>query len=234
MIVFLLIIIFLSVVFIPIIYAIYFGAKTKSGANEIDKILEERDFNISQKVNYGNKFQVDVDIIHKKVAVGMTYPSVNVTFLDFNQIIDCKIIENSNVISGGGVGRAVAGGVIAGGVGAIVGANTKKSSTMLNNFSIDIITNDINNSVVRLKMIDSPIDINTYGNIYRDIIRFSNDVYALIQSVISNKEILIEKKETEQKKDNLQELEKLSELKAKGIITESEFLEGKKKILSKL
>lgn len=67
-----------------------------------------------------------MDTLHKKVAVGMTYPNVNVTFLDFEQIIDCKITENSNIISGGGLGRAVAGGVIAGGVGAIVGANTKK------------------------------------------------------------------------------------------------------------
>ena len=143
-----------------------------------------------------------MDKLRKKVAVGMTYPNVNVTFLDFEQIIDCKITENSNIISGGGLDRAVAGGVIAGGViaggvGAIVGANTKKSSTMSNNFSIDIITNDINNSVVRLKMIDSPLDINTYGNIYRDILSFSNDVYALIQSVISNKESTIIEEEKE-------------------------------------
>ena len=222
-----------SIIVIPIIYAIYFSTKTKIGANKIEEILEERNFNISQKVKYGNKFQVDVDTLHKKVAVGMTYPNVNVTFLDFEQIIDCKITENSNIISGGGLGRAVAGGVIAGGVGAIVGANTKKSSTMLNNFSIDIITNDINNSVVRLKMIDSPLDINTYGNIYRDILSFSNDVYALIQSVISNKESTIIEEIKEKSKD-LQELEKLAELQVKGIITEAEFEESKRKILSKL
>jgi hypothetical protein len=227
------------IIIIPIIYAIYLDSRTKSGANKIDKVLAERNFNVSQRVNYGNKFQVDVDIIHKKVAVGMSYPDISVNFLDFEQIIECKITENSNVISGGGVGRAVAGGFIAGSVGAIVGSNTKKSSTMLNNFSIDIITNDINNSVVRLKMVDSPIDINTYGSIYRDIIRFANDVYALIQSVISNKEIIQSKEDNKQDLDNFQddefqELEKLAELKEKGIITEQEFEESKNKILSKL
>lgn len=236
MIIMLILLLLLSAIIIPIIYAIYFSAKTKTGASKIEEILEENNFNTSNKVNYGNKFQVCVDVENKKVAIGITYPDVNVTFLKFSQIIDCRITENSNLISGGGVGRAIVGGALAGGVGAIVGANTKKSSTMLNNFCIDIITNDINNSVVRLKMVDSPIDITTYGNIYKDIIRFSNDVYALIQSVISNKKSTIVKQETESKTNdnNINQLDKLAELKEKGIITEEEFEESKKKILSKL
>lgn len=138
----------------------------------------------------------------------------SIDIINFSELIECQILEDSNVIMQGGVGRAIVGGALAGNVGAIVGANTRKSSTMLNNFSIDIITNDINNSVVRLKMIDSPLDINTYGNIYRDILSFSNDVYALIQSVISNKESTIIEEKKEKSKD-LQELEKLAELQEK-------------------
>ena len=58
-------------------------------------------------------------------------------------------------------------------------------------------------------------------------------MYALIQSVISNKESTIIEEKKEKSKD-LQELEKLAELQEKGIITEAEFEESKRKILSKL
>lgn len=219
-------------IFILILYAIYQGIVRKKGTNKIENELEKKGFNISQKLEYGNLFKIYVDMNNKEIAIGKSYPNTNVTFLNFSQIVDCKITENSNNISSGGLGRAIIGGALAGGVGAVVGANTKKSSTMLHNFSIDIITNDIQNSVVRIKMIDESIDITTYANIYKDMLRFANDVYALIQSIISNNQNTVNEKEQSSKE--LDKLEELADLKEKGIITEKEFEESKKKILSKL
>lgn len=72
---------------------------------------------------------------------------------------------------------------------------------------------------------------------YKGIIDFANKVYAIIQAIIDsnikyeNNSIV---KEEQKSNDGLEQLEKLAELKAKGIITEEEFEESKKKILARL
>ena len=151
--------------------------------------------------------------------------------IPFDTILECKIVENSNVLNSGGVGRAIVGGMLSGGVGAIVGANTRKSKNMLNNFLITIITNDIDEPQYTMNLVKTPINVSSsIGSVaYKSLIECSNKIYALIQSILSNNT------NTENKNYNgLEQLEKLAELKDKGIITEQEFEESKKKILSKL
>jgi len=108
---------------------------------------------------------------------------------------------------------------------------------MLNNFSIRIITNDIDEPLYTIDLIKTPININSsLGTItYKGIIEFANRVYAIVQAIINENNKNVNKVETEQKSYNgLEQLEKLAELKEKGIITEQEFEDSKKKILSKL
>lgn len=62
-------------------------------------------------------------------------------------------------------------------------------------------------------------------------------MYAIIQAIIDSN-IKYENnstvKEEQKSSDGLEQLEKLAELKQKGIITEEEFEESKKKILARL
>lgn len=216
-----------------ILFYIYAHCVQKSGTQDINESLAKKGFTISKKLNLGNNWQFNIDTEKNLIAIGTTYPNTKLTFFDFSQIIDCRIIENSKVVTGGGVGRAIAGGIIAGGVGAIVGVNSKKNKNIINNLSIDIITTNLENSVFTMKIIDCPIDINQNQLFYNQAIRFANDVYATVQSIINNN---VSRKEEMQidSSNTLEELEKLSTLREKGIITEDEFLESKKKILSKL
>lgn len=72
---------------------------------------------------------------------------------------------------------------------------------------------------------------------YKSSVEFANKVYATIQSIINNngRENTKQEEVKESNTNNyLEELEKLAQLKEKGIITEEEFLESKKKILNKL
>ena len=77
-----------------------------------------------------------------------------------------------------------------------------------------------------------------YANIYKVAMEFANNVYATIQAIISENKGINNRINMQGEKQNtnngLEQLEKLAELKEKGIITEQEFEESKKKILSKL
>ena len=64
--------------------------------------------------------------------------------------------------------------------------------------------------------------------------RFADNVYATIKAIINENTKVNTSKNLLQENNGLEQLEKLSELKEKGIITEEEFQESKKKILSKL
>lgn len=169
----------------------------------------------------------DVKINEKKEKI-LIYVNKNIfDEISFKDIIKCEIIEDKNVIMKGGVGRAILGGAIAGGVGAIVGANTRKSKNMVNKLQIQIITSNINNSLHTINIIDENAGIETNSYRYINGIRFANDVYSTIISIINNNTQNMKKSDNE---DYYQQLEKLASLKEKNIITEEEF-ENKKKIL---
>ncbi len=123
------------------------------------------------------------------------------------------------------------------GAGAIVGANTRKSKNIVSNLSIRIVTNEIDNPLYSLDLITNQIDINKplYANFYKVVMEFANNVYATIQAIINENNTSNTQKENtlEQNNNGLEQLEKLADLKEKGIITNEEFEESKKKILSK-
>lgn len=137
----------------------------------------------------------------------------------------------------GGVGRAIVGGALAGGAGAIVGANTRASKNMIYNLQIRIITSNINNSLYTINIINNStgVDVNSYE--YKNGSLFANEVYATIISIINqnkkqeDKEIL---KEDNIQKSCFEQLEQLNGLKEKGIITQDEFETKKRELLNKI
>lgn len=77
----------------------------------------------------------------------------NFTEYDFKQIIACDLSINDNVITeGSGIGRAIVGGALFGGAGAVVGAVTgsKKTKKEINKLELVIVVDDIQNPEIRL------------------------------------------------------------------------------------
>lgn len=68
------------------------------------------------------------------VPIKKNYVERNVTVFNFDEIIDYELIEDGETISKGGLGGAVVGGALLGGVGAAVGGVTgkKKNKTIVN------------------------------------------------------------------------------------------------------
>lgn len=126
-----------------------------------------------------------------------------------------------------------------GGAGAIVGANTRKSKNIVSNLSVRIVTNELENPLYTLDLITNQIDINKplYNRLYKLALEFASNIYATLQAIINDNNRNMSKHNSSKEKSSnngLEQLEKLAELKQKGIITQEEFDESKKKILSKL
>lgn len=209
---------------------------TKNNSNEVDKKLKDKDFKTSKIFSiHGNEQQFRVDLEHKQIAICSIFPYQKIDIINFSDIIEFQIIEDSNTVMKGGVGRAVVGGALAGGVGAIVGANTRASKNVINILQIRIITKKISNSLYTIDLIKTEIEKNSME--YRNAMNFANNVYAILTSIITNNDKVSNnlggKKTMEQNNNNfIEQLERLSKLRNDGMITEKEFEESKQKILN--
>lgn len=113
----------------------------------------------SIRVNYIDRVGVDVQ---KKLFFKCSLEVVNIEGvkrkyckfsdkIDLNKVIDVALIENNNIVnkisSGSMLTRAVVGGALAGGAGAIIGGTTAKgkSSNILNQISLRFKIDDIQN-----------------------------------------------------------------------------------------
>lgn len=212
---------------------------TENNSNEVDTKLKNRDFKTSKIRCFStneNKQQFRLDLEHKQIAICSIFPYQKIDIINFSDIIECQIIEDSNTVMKGDVGRAVVGGALAGGVGAIVGANTRASKNVINSLQIRIITKNISNSLYTIDLIKTEIGKNSME--YRNAMNFANNVYAILTSIITNNNKVSNNlggKKTMEQNDNsnfIEQLERLSKLKNDGMITEKEFEESKQKILN--
>lgn len=233
------------IIFIIVILIYFFFAmaspedtndKIKESRDKIEEILQNKGFKTSKRLECQNKNQLRVDLQNKQIALCEIEPIKRVDIIKFTDIIECEIIEDSNTIMKGGIGRAVVGNAIAGGVGAIVGATTRKSKNVINSLQIRIITKNISKSLYTIRLITT--EISKDSSIYNESMFFANNVYATITSIINDnnntKNLNIDGKKDmlQNNNDFIEQLERLSKLKKEALITDKEFEEGKQKILA--
>ena len=186
-----------------------------------DRISEIEAFTPTKKV--GDFLQIDQP--NKKIKLHR-----DMSILNYEDLTDVELLEDGNTISKKGIGRAVAGGVLLGGVGALVGAATgsskgKSTSTML---SIKITTNDINNPTRYINFIST--ETKKSGFIYKT-------AYASAQECISILNLILDEVESEPLQPNnptdsvVDEIRKFKSLLDDGIITQEEFDAKKKELL---
>lgn len=90
------------------------------------------------------------------------------TVFQFSDILGFQLLENGQTTSNNNIGNAIVGGVLFGGVGAIVGAGVnKKTHTDITEYKINILLNN---------QIHSSVDINflTLGKVKRTSLEFKN------------------------------------------------------------
>ena len=146
-----------------------------SNANiHYDKVINITSTGIDTKVVF--------DLNNRKIAIIDTN-AVKIDYVDFDKIVQCEILEDNSVVMKGGVGRAVVGGILAGGVGAIVGAQTRGSSEIVKNLSIRIITNDVINSLVWIHLIKTGTKRDSFE--YKRNKDAAQQIYSTIISILN-------------------------------------------------
>ncbi len=227
---YIILILIITFIIIGIVGNIIYDKIAKKNSNEIDEKLGQVGFKTSQiRVldMLDNRQQLRVDSEHKKIAICNIFPQQNINILNFSDIIECEIVQDSKTIIKDGIGRAIIGGAIAGSVGAIIASNTIETKDVTNNLYIKIITKDINNSLHIINIIKA--ETKKYSTEYKTAINFANNVYATLTSIMNgnnNNDL-----QSDNSKYFIEQLERLSKLKSDEIITNKEFEAIKQKIL---
>jgi hypothetical protein len=227
---FLIIILFVALV-VVIIAGFNKGKEQIANKSNLQSQLRANNFNDEKTIDIVsiNVYkQISFDFTNKKLAI-IDVIANSLEYVQFEKIIECEIIEDNTTIMKGGIGRAVVGGVLAGGIGAVVGSTTRKSSDMVRNLSIRIITNDISNALVLITLIDQEIKRDI--TVYKNCMSAAQEIYSTIISIIESNKKLLGDSTAEVTKSIANQIRDLGKLKEEGLITEEEFTAKKSKLL---
>lgn len=181
-----------------------------------DEVKNMGEFKATKKIN---NF-IEIDDINKKILI-------NKKIYNYNEIIDFELLEDGESIAKGGLGRALVGGALFGGVGAIVGGITggKKSKPICNSLKVKITINDINNPTVYVNFINTSTKKSSI--IYRTEFDLAQKCLSTLQLIVNGNQ---EVKETPIGSD-ADEILKFKNLLDQGIISQEEFEAKKKQLL---
>ena len=103
----------------------------------------------------------------------------------FSSLTCCELVEDQTTIFSGGVGRAIVGAAVAGAVGAVVGAATKKSSDVTNQMSIHIYTNNVLDPLYEIPVIDH--QISRSSDEYKELLHKAQNICATIDAIVKQR-----------------------------------------------
>lgn len=153
----------------------------------------------------------------------------NQELFTYNQILDFELLEDGDSITKGGLGSAVAGGVLFGGVGAIVGGVTggKKTKALCNSLKIKITFRDCYRQNIYIDLITA--QTKTSSIIYKSAYKTAQDALSALQIACdkTSRNSTIEEKPISE----ADEILKFKKLLDDGIISQEEFETKKKQLL---
>ena len=150
---------------------------------------------------------------------------LNVIF-SYDDIISYDLLEDGESITKGGIGSAAVGGILFGGVGAVVGGVTgkKKTKQEINEFRVKIVTrNEMCKEVY--------INFLTTGAVKSDSFLYKSYKNSA-QSIITELAVILDSCSSQEKPiSNAEEISKYKKLFDDGVITQEEFEAKKKQLL---
>jgi len=152
---------------------------------------------------------------------------------DFSDIIEFELLENGGSVSSGGIGRAVVGGILLGGVGAVVGGLSGGRSSVVNNLQVKITTKDMDNPAIYINFITGGASYKTRDFIYKQLFKKAQNIMSTLSVIVDSEHVItVETIPASRSSNNISELREYKQLLDEGIITEDEFNIKKKDLLS--
>lgn len=203
--------------------------------------VEKENITISKELQYNlllvQKLRIIVDDKSKKMHIFyMNNPKLEIPY---KKLMGCEVYHNGTIV--GGVKRALVGGVIAGGAGAVVGALT--ANKKVSSIGLKISQNDLTNPEIILPLIDPATDGEAPKdkNLCQEALNFANSVVATVNVILkqNNEQNSAMPNRvrsdigTNQSKENsnFEAIKKYKELLDMGIITQAEFNAKKAELL---
>ncbi|MGI6752673.1 MAG: SHOCT domain-containing protein [Anaerovoracaceae bacterium] len=159
---------------------------------------------------------------------GKKHPNI----YNFTDIIDFELLEDGSSIAKGGLGRALAGGILFGGVGAVVGGVTggKKSKAICDSLKIKITLNSIGTPTTYIDFIKASTKKSSF--VYKTNFKLAQECLSILQLMCSESseqdQGVTDSKPGTSEAD---EILKFKQLLDNGVITQEEFEMKKKQIL---
>lgn len=150
----------------------------------------------------------------------------------YNQIVDFELLEDGETVTKGGLGRAAVGGLLFGGIGAIVGGVTggKKSKGVCKSLQIKITFRNSPKQTEYLSFIAT--ETKTSSIIYKNAYKSAQDALSALQLAVDKLPApSVETPVMQQAVSGADEILKYKSLLDAGIITEEEFNAKKAQIL---
>ena len=205
----------------------YIKGLNKEEEQRLERI---KSFKITRKVL--NYIYIDENKRQWVVPKGLYNPKIeNSTIYSYEDITSFELLEDGASILQGGLGSAVAGGLLFGGVGAVVGGVTggKKSNPTCTNLKIKITLKDIKKPTEYITFISSEVRKNTIE--YKNKYNYAQEVMSMLQIIYEDVKAKALIKKAEPVINPVDELKKFKELLDCGAITQNEYDKKKEELL---
>ncbi len=186
---------------------------------------EETNFNPTKKIS---SF-VEFDDENQKWAP-LSFFGKKKQIYSYSDIVNFELLEDGDSVASGGLGRALVGGVLFGGAGAIVGGVTgkKKSKGICTSLKLKITVNDMNNPAVYINFIETKTKKD--GFVYKEIAKQAQECLSSFQLICDRQKS--ERENTGNSNSSVaDEIKKFKGLLDEGVITQEEFDKKKSELL---
>lgn len=153
--------------------------------------------------------------------------SVHNRVFDYSELVEYELLENGTSVTKGGIGKAVVGGVLLGGVGAIVGGSTgkKTTKTICENLKLKITLSNMKNPIEYINLISTATK--TGDQIYKQKYNLAQECISALQIIASQNEMSLKYTEG----SSADEILKYKQLLDAKAITQEEYDAKKKQLL---
>ena len=160
-----------------------------------------------------------------------SYKPKHFTMFSYEQLVDFELLEDGAGIASGGLGRAAVGGLLFGGVGAVVGGVTRSQKPTCSQLTIKLTMKNYAEPAFYIDLISAETKKSSF--VYKTFMKNAQDVLSQLQLITNSMQAENNSKAviTSNSISTADEIRKFKELLDDGIITQDEFDAKKKELL---
>lgn len=200
--------------------------------NDIKNEEELDKFHATKSI--GSFLQFDENQRKIKIINSTQGQKIKFQIYNYEDILNCELLEDDVNVTKGGLGSAIVGGMIAGDVGAIVGSVTGSKKTekgFIDTLKIRITVNDLTSPTAYIQLISRRAKTNSA--FCQNAYRFADDILSALSIIINGnlQDSAHQQCGSSHTLDVPEEIRKFKRLLDEGIISQEEFNTKKKQLL---